>query len=126
MAPFPHPKRAEWHQYKDAFFAAAEHYSDSTVAIFIPKGFRETGHIDFLVHFHGWKNNVAGVLDRYKLIEQLTASGRNVVLVVPQGPKNASDSFGGKLEDTHGFKRFMDEVVQTVRQKSGLKKKDFA
>ena len=98
-APFPHPQRAEGHSYHDEQFSAKDHYSDSTVAIFIPKGFRETGKIDFVVHFHGWKNNVPGVLAHYKLIEQLIASGRNAVLVVPQGPFNAPDSFGGKLED---------------------------
>ena len=124
-APFPHPQRAEGHQYQKQLYPAKEHYTDSTVAIFIPKGFRETGTIDFVVHFHGWKNYVAGVLEQYQLIEQLLESGRNAVLVVPQGPRNAPDSFGGKLEDAKGFQRFMDEVVDTLRQKSALKKKGF-
>jgi hypothetical protein len=124
-APFPHPQRVEGHKYKEQFFSAQEHYSDSTVAIFIPKGFRETGRVDFVVHFHGWQNNVAGTFKRYKLVEQLFASGRNAVLVVPEGPRNASDSFGGKLEDPGGFKRFMTDVMETLRQKSALKKKDF-
>lgn len=125
-APFPHPKRAEGHQYKGQLYPTKEHYSDSTVGIFVPKGFRETGKVDFVIHFHGWKNQVEGVLGQYKLIEQLVASRRNAVLVVPQGPRNAPDSFGGKLEDPDGFKRFMADVVDTLRQKSGLKKKDFA
>jgi hypothetical protein len=125
-APFPHPKRAEGHKYHDQLFPADKHYSDSTVAIFIPRSFRETGKVDFAVHFHGWKNNVAGVLQQYKLIEQLVNSRRNAILVVPQGPCNAPDSFGGKLEDPDGFRRFMDEVVDTLRQKSALKKKHFA
>jgi hypothetical protein len=124
-APFPHPQRAEGHKYKDKSFPAKEHYTDNTVAIFIPQGFKETGRIDFVVHFHGWNNNVDGVLRRYHLIEQLLESGRNAVLVVPQGPRNASDSFGGNLEDADGFKRFMLEVAATLRQKSGLKKKEF-
>jgi hypothetical protein len=124
-APFPHPQRAEGHKYKEQFFSAAEHYADDTVAIFIPKGFRETGKIDFVVHFHGWNNNVDGVLKRYQPIEQLIASGRNAVLVVPQGPYNASDSFGGKLEDSEGFSRFMSDVIHTLRQKSALKNKEF-
>jgi hypothetical protein len=124
-APFPHPKRAEGHKYQGKDFTAQEHYSDSTVAIFIPKGFREGGQVDFIVHFHGWQNNVEGVLKQYQLIEQLSESRRNVVLVVPQGPRNAPDSFGGKLEDADGFKRFMAEVAETLRQKSALKKKDF-
>jgi hypothetical protein len=125
-APFPHASRAEGHKYKDKTYPAKDHYSDSTVAIFIPRGFRETGKIDFVVHFHGWYNNVAGVLQRYRLIQQLMDSRRNAVLVVPQGPRNAPDSTDGKLEDPEGFRRFMSEVVETLRQKSSLKKKDFA
>jgi hypothetical protein len=125
-APFPHPKRAEGHRYQEQFFSARDHYSDSSVAIFIPKGFRETGTIDFVVHFHGWGNDVTNALRRYQLPEQFVASGRNAVLVVPQGPRNASDSFGGKLEDSEGFKRFMAEVIATLRQNSALNQKDFA
>jgi len=125
-APFPHPQRAEGHKYKDQFFSAAEHYTNDTVAIFIPRSFRETGKIDFVVHFHGWQNNVEGVLKRYQLIEQLVASGRNAVLIVPQRPINASDSFGGKLEDANGFSRFMNEILDTLRQKSTLTNKGFA
>jgi hypothetical protein len=125
-APFPHAKRAEGHQYKDKFFSAKDHYSDSRVAIFIPKGFRETGSIDFVVHFHGWGNEVTNVLRRYQLLEQFVESDRNAILIVPQGPKNASDSFGGKLEDPDGFKRFMDEVVANLRKHSALKNNEFA
>lgn len=124
-APFPHPQRAEGHRYKNEFFSAKDHYSDSTVAIFIPRGFRETGRVDFVVHFHGWGNHVARVLRKYQLIEQTVASGRNVVLVIPQGPRDASDSFGGKLEDPGGFERFMGEVEQTVRERAGLTNKQF-
>jgi hypothetical protein len=123
-APFPHPKRADGHQYKDQFFSASEHYSDNTVAIFIPKGFSKAGALDFVVHFHGWKNNVADVLSHYKLIEQLVASERNAILVVPQGPRNASDSFGGKLEDAEGFKRFMAEVTSVLGQSTGWKNQE--
>ena len=125
-APFPHPKRAEGHKYQGQLYSAQEHYSDKTVAIFIPTGFRETGQVDFVVHFHGWKNSVEGVLKQYRLIEQLSESRRNAVLVVPQGPLNAPDSFGGKLEDADGFKRFMADVAETLRQKSALKEKGFA
>lgn len=124
-APFPHSKRADGHTYKGELFSAAEHYNDSTVAIFIPKAFRENGTIDFVVHFHGWRNHVDEVLRRYQLLEQMAESGRNAILVVPQGPRDAPDSFGGKLEDPDGFKRFMDEVAQTLRQQSTLHKKDF-
>ena len=125
-APFPHPKRSEGHKYKTENYSAAEHYSDSTVAIFIPKDFTETGTNDFVVHFHGWRQHLPGVLDHYKPIEQLIESRRNAILIVPPGPKDAPDSFGGKLEDEGGFTRFMTEVLQTLKQKSALKNKDAA
>lgn len=123
-APFPHPKRSEGHKYKNDNYSAAEHYSDSTVAIFVPKDFQESANLDFVVHFHGWRNHVASVLERYQLIEQLIESRRNAILIVPQGPKDAPDSFGGKLEDEGGFSRFMTEVMQTLKEKSRLKNKN--
>jgi hypothetical protein len=118
-APFPHPAREAGHQYHDQFFSAAEHYSDSTVALFIPKNFRATDRIDFVVHFHGWHHTVAGTLPEYKLIEQFAAAGKNAILIVPQGPRDAPDSFGGKLEDTNGFATFMQEAL-TKLEASGV------
>jgi hypothetical protein len=114
-APFPHPARAVGHKYHDEFYSAKEHYADSTVAIFIPNHFRATDKVDFVVHFHGWNNTVAGTLEQFKLIEQLCDSGKNAVLILPEGPYNAPDSFGGKLEDTNGFKIFMDEAMEKLR-----------
>ncbi len=125
-APFPHPARAAGHTYDGKLYPTKDHYSDSTVAIFIPKGFRETERVDFVVHFHGWHNTVAGTLATFHLIEQLVASGKNAVLVVPEGPHDAPDSFGGKLEDAGGFQRFMAEVVATLRDRASFKAKDFS
>ncbi|HEY9174477.1 MAG TPA: hypothetical protein VI136_19510 [Verrucomicrobiae bacterium] len=125
-APYPHPSRAEGHQYKDRFFPAAQHYSDSTVAIFIPKGFRESPRLDVVVHFHGWGNSVEGTLRRFQLIEQFVESGKNAILVVPEGPKNASDSAGGKLEDPDGFKRFAGELIAALQAHAGFTNKHSA
>lgn len=121
-APFPHPVRAEGHYYKTNFFSAKEHYSDSTVAIFIPKDFRPTRQIDFVVHFHGWGNNVTRAFEHYHLIEQFVASGKNAILIVPQGPYNASDTFDGKLEDPNGFARFMNEALSVIESKGNIPK----
>jgi hypothetical protein len=119
-APFPHPQRAQGHEYKKEMFDAANHYSDNTVAIFIPKNFRASNKVDLVVHFHGWKNHVESVLKNYQLIDQFVASRRNAILVVPQGPYDAPDSFGGKLEDPDGFKHFVEEVLGTLRSHSSL------
>jgi hypothetical protein len=114
-APFPHLQRAEGHKYGAEFFPADKHYQDNTVGIFVPKGFQRAGAVDFVVHFHGWRNHVEKALNHYELIEQFVESGRNAILVVPQGPYDAADSFDGKLEDENGFKRFMQEVMGTLR-----------
>ncbi|MGC9941838.1 MAG: hypothetical protein ABSE48_08375 [Verrucomicrobiota bacterium] len=110
-APFPHPERAAGHKYHGQFFSATEHYSDSTVALFIPKNYHAGSKVDLVIHFHGWNHTVAGALPEYKLIEQFAAADKNAILIVPQGPRNAPDSFGGKLEDTNGFKVFVNEAV---------------
>jgi hypothetical protein len=118
-APFPHPDRVSGHKYQGETYSAAEHYTDSTVAIFVPRGYRPQERADFIVHFHGWRNHIEKVFLKYELADQLVASGRNAILVVPQGPYDAPDSFGGKLEDAGGFKRFMEEVIAKLRQEGG-------
>lgn len=124
-APFPHPARTNGYTYHNEFYSAREHYSDSTVAMFIPRHFRVTDHVDFVVHFHGWRHAVAGTLEEYKLIRQFADSGKNAILIVPQGPRMAPDSFGGKLEDTDGFKAFMAEAVDKLRASGELERTNF-
>ena len=51
------------------------------------------------------------------MIEQFTESNKNAILVVPQGPKNAPDSFGGKLEVGNGFLNFMNEILTLLYEK---------
>jgi hypothetical protein len=120
-AAFPHPKRANGHTYQNKNFPVESHYQDSTVLVFVPKGFRFSTKIDIVVHFHGWYNHVDSVLTTFKLIEQFAAAHPNAVLVVPQGPKDAPDSFGGKLEEKDGFQKFIDETVRAVARVHGRK-----
>ena len=75
-APFPHPKRAEGHSYSKQFFPADKYYNDSSVAIFIPKGYRKTDKVDLVVHLHGWWNNIDTTLKRYQLPQQVAESGK--------------------------------------------------
>ena len=120
-APFPHPRRAAGHTYQKQLYPADKHYSDSSVAIFIPRGFRQTESVDIVVHLHGWWNNIDTTLSRYKLPQQLYESGKNAILLVPEGPRNAPDSFAGKLEDAGGLKRFIADVVDFLFKSSKIK-----
>jgi len=103
--------------YQKKLYDAASHYNDSTVGIFKPPGYVDRESVDYLVHFHGWNNNVRHVFERYNLAAQVTGSGLNAILVVPQGPLDAPDSGDGKLElDPGGFARFIGDVATYLRQ----------
>jgi len=111
-APFPHASRANGHDYNKVHYDAATAYADSTVGIYVPSGYAPGAAVDAIVHFHGWNNHVDEVFRRYRLREQVQASGANAVLIVPQGPKDAPDSDDGKLElDPGGLARLLADVV---------------
>lgn len=116
-AMFPHEKRAKGHTYEGKAYPADVHYSDKTVAIFVPKGFRASDATDLVFYFHGWRNNVDDTLKQFKVAEQLAASGVNAVLVLPEGPKNAPDSFGGKLEETGVFSSLVSDVLEALKSR---------
>jgi hypothetical protein len=100
-APYPHAGRP---------------YRDSTVGIYVPAHYQASDTVDYVVHFHGWRNDVRHVLQRYRLREQLDMSRRNAVLIVPQGPKDAPDSDFGKLEhDRNGLTHLLEEAGAFLR-----------
>src|SRR5258708_39345803 len=70
-APYPHSSRSNGHVYDGKTFSAADHYSDSTVGIFIPAGYRQSDTVDYVVHFHGWANHVATLLAHYQVCEHM-------------------------------------------------------
>jgi hypothetical protein len=77
--------------------------------------------VNYVVHFHGHNNHVAKVLPEYKLLEHFAASKVNAILVVPQGPKDAADSGGGKLElDRNGFAKLITEVTEFLNAEGKL------
>jgi hypothetical protein len=119
-APFPHPNRINGHVYDGNTYSAKEHYSDSSVAIFIPKGFKTTETIDFVVYFHGWNNNIDSACTQFDLIEQFSESNKNAIFVFPEGPKNSPDSFGGKLEEKDGLKNLIDDVLNFLKKKEKI------
>ncbi len=112
---FPHEKRAQGYVYEGKTYPADVHYADRTVAIFVPKGFRAGDATDLVFYFHGWRNDVDDTLAQFKVAEQLAASGVNAVLVLPEGPRNAPDSFGGKLEETGVFAKLVGDVLATLK-----------
>ena len=74
------------------------------MAIFVPKGFRAGEATNLVFYFHGWRNNVDDTLKQFRVAEQLAASGVNAILVLPEGPKDAPDSFGGSSRRRASFR----------------------
>jgi hypothetical protein len=116
-AMFPHPARDAGHVYGGRSYPADLHYRDSSVAIFVPKGFRSGDATDLVVYFHGWRNSIDSAFGTFRLAEQFAGSGVNAVFVFPEGPKNAPDSFGGKLEEADGFKLLVGDVLNALTER---------
>ncbi len=108
---FPDKERREGRTYRDSLYSFEDHYNDSTTLVFVPDYLSLEDSFDIIVYFHGWWNNVDSVIAQFRLIEQLYDSKRNAILVMPEGPKNAPDSFGGKLEEEGRFKKLIEETI---------------
>lgn len=123
-APFPHESRADgWKNSAGSVFSA-DHYRDSTVGLFVPRGYTPGNAVDLVFYFHGHNNHVSRVIDTFKLEAQFAKSAVNAILVVPQGPLDVPDSAGGKLErDDDAFKRFVTDVIAYLKTQ-GIEKND--
>ncbi len=110
-APFPHPLRADGRMYNNTKYPAEKHYSDSSVAIFLPKHFTPEKTNDVIVYFHGWYNNIDSACAQFKLIEQFCEAKKNAIFIFPEGPKDAPDSFGGNVEAENGLKNVLTDVL---------------
>jgi hypothetical protein len=119
-APFPHPKRATGHTYNNQAFPAEKHYSDSSVVIFVPKGFTPQKKTDIVMYFHGWYNNIDSACAQFRLIEQFCESRKNAIFVFPQGPKDAPDSFGGRMEGKDGLRNVVNDVLNYLKQQKKI------
>ncbi len=110
-APFPHKSRERGWTHNGIFYPHIKHYTDSSVGILIPADYQKRDCVDLIVHFHGHLNNVPREIQRYHFLKQLSQSGKNAILILPQGPKNAVDSSCGKLDEPEGLKNLIEEVL---------------
>lgn len=113
-AAFPHPQREKGYTYKDKVYTAEANYSNNSVGFFIPKNYVQTEKTNLVIHFHGWGNNIDSTFAQYNLVDQFCRSGKNAILVIPEGATNVPDSFGGKLEDKGTFKLFIEEALNKL------------
>ena len=74
-------------------------YSDASVLIAVPPGVAPRDGIGAVTHLHGHNAVLAETVAGKHLVEQHALSGRDALLIVPQGPYDAADSDFGRLEE---------------------------
>jgi hypothetical protein len=113
---FPETKRLNGYIYDSNFYDFANHYRDSSVVMIIPDNFHELNDsVDLIFWFHGWHNNIDTALDYYHLATQFITARKNAILVLAEAAKNAPDSYGGKLEQRHVFKKLVGDVLEQLK-----------
>jgi hypothetical protein len=113
---FPDTGRANGHLYDSVLYKAADHYSDSSVLLIIPKQLENSKTVDLVFWFHGWRNNIDTAAEYYKLTRQFIASRRDAVLVLAETAKNSPDSYGGKLEQPGMFRLLTEDVLHELKK----------
>lgn len=94
-------------------------YDDASVLIALPAGFADNGAVGVVTHLHGHNATLVEVAAEQSLREQFSLSGRNAVLIVPQGPEEAADSDFGKLDGEGGLYDLVVDVL-SVLYRDGL------
>lgn len=122
-APFPDSARTKGHDYNGQHFNFENHYNDSSVKVYVPERFQPNKPIELVVWFHGWNNNIDSADAFFRLSEQFEASGRNALLIFPEGPKNAPDSYGGKFERPEMFALFINDLLKQLEKYKVIPKK---
>ena len=118
---FPDIARAKGHDYEGRHYDAVTHYSDSSILIYIPTGFSQQSKMNLICWFHGWGNMIDSACKQFELLSQFEQSGRNAIFIFPEGPKNAPDSYGGKLEQPAIFQSMIKEVILKLSENKIIK-----
>jgi len=120
-APYPHPSRDKGFVYNKVTIPREPHYTDSTVGLFVPREYRRGPKVNVLIYLHGWSDNVRHAIGAFKLRERIVASGQNIILIFPEGPRDATDSACGKLEDKDGLKHLVAESLAALHAAGKIK-----
>ncbi len=100
-------------------FSEKDHYSDSRALFHVPPHFDPSKPFAYVLYFHGLRTDISKSNRDHQLTRQIDASGRNVILIVPQLAQNAADSSPGKLFRKNHFRLFMREAGRVLSAKMG-------
>lgn len=89
-------------------------YSDSSVKICVPTGLSDRGNIGVVTHFHGFNATIDEVDAYQQLHPQISLSGRDAILILPQGPVEASDGDFGRLDTANGLSNLVRDAISVL------------
>jgi hypothetical protein len=95
-------------------------YRDSRTLLHIPRGFdlRRPALLVVFLHGHG-ATLQRDVIERQRVPEQVSEAGVNAVLAAPQLAYDAADSSAGKLWESGGFQRYLEEASAELAKLHG-------
>lgn len=89
-------------------------YDDSSVLIFVPTSLTDQGDLGVVTHIHGHSAILREVVAAQYIVEQHALSGRDAILIVPQGPEDAADSDFGRLDTAAGHAALVRDAVSLL------------
>ncbi len=94
-------------------------YTDGSVLIFVPEGLSDQGEVGVVTHIHGHNATLSEVVSAQLLVEQHALSGRDAILVVPQGPVEAASGDFGRLMEPGAHATLIRDAL-SVLYRDGL------
>lgn len=89
-------------------------YDDASVLIFVPESLTDGDGVGVVAHLHGHNATLEEVVADQRLVEQHALSGRDAILLVPQGPVEAADSDFGRLDEPDGFATLVRDALAVL------------
>jgi hypothetical protein len=85
-----------------------------SVLISVPPGLTDAGGVHVVTHFHGHNAVLERTVPAQAIVEQASLSGRDAVLIVPQGPYDEASGDFGQLMDDGGHERLVRDVIAVL------------
>jgi len=89
-------------------------YDDPSVLVFVPDGLSDRGELGVVTHLHGHNATLDAIVAEQYLVEQHALSGRDAILIVPQGPVDAASGDFGRLAEPDGHANLVRDVLSVL------------
>ena len=96
-------------------------WDDPSVLVYLAAPIQHP-NADVITHLHGHNASLRDVVRTQYLLEQSALSGRDAVLIVPQGPESAASGDFGRLADDDGHLNLVSDVLALLYREGRLER----